>query len=72
MLIKNFCLTTEVLNYVSKSDNPETSEEDEGSNDSYQYLDNQEENNQNMKFYEWLAGVIDGDGCFLVSKKRIL
>ena len=22
-----------------------------------------------MKFYEWLAGVIDGDGCFLVSKK---
>ena len=69
MLIKNSCLTTEVLNYVSKSDNPETSEEDEGSNDSYQYLNNQEENNKNMKFYEWLAGVIDGDGCFLVSKK---
>ena len=51
MLIKNSCLTTEVLNYVSKSDNPETSEEDEGSNDSYQYLNNQEENNKNMKFY---------------------
>src|SRR6516225_9246103 len=23
----------------------------------------------NDKFYEWLAGIIDGDGCFLVSKK---
>jgi len=21
------------------------------------------------RFYEWLAGVIDGDGCFLLSKK---
>jgi len=23
------------------------------------------------RFYEWLAGFIDGDGCFLLSKKRI-
>ena len=23
----------------------------------------------NQTFYEWLAGVIDGDGCFLLSKK---
>lgn len=21
------------------------------------------------RFYEWLAGIIDGDGCFLLSKK---
>ena len=47
MLIKNSCLTTEVLNYVSKSDNPEISEEDEDSNDYYEYLENQEENNKN-------------------------
>ena len=25
--------------------------------------------NNDQKFYEWLAGVIDGDGCFQVSKK---
>ena len=24
---------------------------------------------ENGKFFEWLAGIIDGDGCFLVSKK---
>lgn len=24
---------------------------------------------ENERFYEWLAGIIDGDGCFLVSKK---
>lgn len=24
---------------------------------------------KNGKFFEWLAGIIDGDGCFLVSKK---
>ena len=27
------------------------------------------ENNNEDKFYEWLAGIIDGDGCFLLSKK---
>jgi hypothetical protein len=27
------------------------------------------ENNNEEKFYEWLAGIIDGDGCFLLSKK---
>jgi len=26
-------------------------------------------NNNNIGFNEWLAGVIDGDGCFLLSKK---
>ena len=25
--------------------------------------------NNDQKFYEWLAGVIDGDGCFQISKK---
>lgn len=25
--------------------------------------------NKNKKFYEWLAGLIDGDGCFLLSQK---
>nr|YP_009184681.1 putative LAGLIDADG homing endonuclease [Oogamochlamys gigantea]ALO62830.1 putative LAGLIDADG homing endonuclease [Oogamochlamys gigantea] len=25
--------------------------------------------NKNLKFYQWLAGLIDGDGCFLVSSK---
>jgi len=25
--------------------------------------------NEDERFYEWLAGVIDGDGCFLLSKK---
>ncbi len=25
-------------------------------------------NKNDQKFYEWLAGVIDGDGCFQVSK----
>ncbi len=27
-------------------------------------------NNNNHKFNEWLAGLIDGDGCFLLSKKK--
>lgn len=26
-------------------------------------------NNQNIKFNQWLAGLIDGDGCFQLSKK---
>lgn len=26
-------------------------------------------NNLNIKFIEWLAGLIDGDGCFLLSQK---
>ena len=26
---------------------------------------------KNERFYEWLAGVIDGDGCFLLTKKRV-
>lgn len=25
---------------------------------------------KNMKFNEWLAGLIDGDGCFLISKNK--
>ena len=25
--------------------------------------------NNNIKFIEWLAGLIDGDGCFLLSQK---
>ncbi len=31
------------------------------------YLENK--NLSNNKFNEWLAGLIDGDGCFLLSKK---
>lgn len=54
---------------IEKPDNHEISEEYENSNYSYQSFDNQEENNENVKFFEWLAGIIDGDGCFLVSKK---
>jgi hypothetical protein len=45
------------------------SEKYKNSNDSYQSLDNEEENKKDIRFYEWLAGIIDGDGCFLVSKK---
>lgn len=26
-------------------------------------------NNSNIKFIEWLAGLIDGDGCFVLSQK---
>ena len=51
---------------IEKHDNPEINEKDKNSNDSYQSFNNQEEK---VKFYEWLAGIIDGDGCFLVSKK---
>jgi len=28
-----------------------------------------EPNASNKKFHQWLAGLIDGDGCFLLSKK---
>lgn len=31
--------------------------------------DKKEIGKDNDRFYEWLAGVIDGDGCFLLSKK---
>jgi LAGLIDADG endonuclease len=77
-------LTTLLLKYVSfytiplkeesfvkieKHDNHEISAKSENSNDSYPSLDNEEENKEDIKFYEWLAGIIDGDGCFLVSKK---
>ena len=54
---------------VEKHDNHEISTKSENSNDSYPSLDNEEENKEDIKFYEWLAGIIDGDGCFLVSKK---
>ena len=34
------------------------------------YLSTLPKQNENNKiFYQWLAGLIDGDGCFLVSKK---
>ena len=26
-------------------------------------------NDKDLKFKQWLAGLIDGDGCFLLSKK---
>lgn len=54
---------------LEKPDNHEISEEDANSNDSYLSFDNQEKKDRSVGFYEWLAGVIDGDGCFLVSKK---
>src|SRR3954447_25062163 len=54
---------------LEKHDNHEISEKYKNSNDSYQSLDNEEENKKDIRFYEWLAGIIDGDGCFLVSKK---
>ncbi len=56
-------------------DNEEICEESYGINsndytfDSQGFGGNSEDNNENVKFYEWLGGVIDGDGCFLVSKK---
>lgn len=31
--------------------------------------DNSDSGQKNNKFNEWLAGLIDGDGCFLLSKK---
>jgi len=52
---------------IEKPDNHEINEEYEDSNYSDQSNNNQE--NKNEKFLEWLAGIIDGDGCFLVSKK---
>ena len=30
-----------------------------------------EKKNNHEKFDEWLAGLIDGDGCFQLSKKRV-
>jgi len=40
-------------------------------NSMFNLLDVKESNNQSSihSFNEWLAGVIDGDGCFLLSKK---
>lgn len=52
---------------IEKPDNHEISEEYEDSDYSYQSNNNLGSNNE--KFLEWLAGIIDGDGCFLVSKK---
>ena len=40
--------------------------EDENSDDFYKSSYNRGEKD---RFYEWLGGIIDGDGCFLVSKK---
>lgn len=28
-----------------------------------------EDKENEERFYEWVAGIIDGDGCFLLSKK---
>jgi hypothetical protein len=28
-------------------------------------------NKENIEFNLWLAGIIDGEGCFQLSKKRI-
>lgn len=33
------------------------------------FVNNKKIDNMNQRFREWLAGVIDGDGCFLLSKK---
>jgi hypothetical protein len=32
-------------------------------------ISNKSSNNQDVNFNQWLAGLIDGDGCFLLSKK---
>lgn len=58
---------------IAKHDNEETCEQGDcfnNSNDSS--LNNKGGDNdkkENVRFFEWLAGIIDGDGCFLVSKK---
>jgi len=59
-----FLLKNENYSSVSSLSNSSSSLKEENSSLSY------EENfNDSNSFNEWLAGVIDGDGCFLLSKK---
>ena len=71
-------LSEKLVLKIKELDNPEINEED-SINDEVDEKDEEGDNEpepshnfegeENVKFFEWLAGIIDGDGCFLVSKK---
>lgn len=64
-----FLATSNVEDYIDKEpDNREINEEDDIKERGKGY-NRPSCDDSNDKFYEWLAGIIDGDGCFLVSKK---
>ena len=43
----------------------------ENKNNNIPPSDSEKEIPENDKVYQWLAGIIDGDGCFLVSKVKL-
>ena len=71
-------LSEKLVLKIKELDNPEINEED-SINDEVDENDEEGDNvpepshnfegEENVRFFEWLAGIIDGDGCFLVSKK---
>lgn len=63
--LKNFnFLYTKSLNDIDNNDEISINVNIDNKLSIYTGKDNEE------RFYEWLAGIIDGDGCFLLSKKR--
>ena len=40
--------------------------------DKKEFVNKKESGKDNEKFYQWLAGIIDGDGCFYYQKKCTL
>lgn len=57
-------LYTKSLSDINDNDKIPVNEDNKGS------INSEKDNGE--RFYEWLAGVIYGDGCFLLSKKGML